>query len=475
MANAAILIGNSEYRIQPGLPCCHDDLLAMKELLEAVEKYETITVIENADADTLKQQLREAVDRVPSPNELFFYFTGHGHSHEGELFHCATNFDPARPNQTGLSTTELHTILRPANAALVVKVIDACYSGTRLIKSDDDFFRLPKDGFQNIIQIASCLDSQTSLTGDPLSAFTEKFRSAALRKAEGPVYYLDLVSALRDDFMNDNHQTPHFAGQLTGKEQFVEDAKKLDALRKTLLDARVAAATPVSPPAELPARVPSLLERLQAADAKVVTPEIMSTFVGKFFDDLIKKISTDEFSEFFDIDRVEHARFDEGVAEEFIIQILSKQKREDNFVTASYTRKRRPTNGLLAAGLADYFANPIYDEEWYLRLNCTMERAQLKITFTPKFNNLQRITLVVTCAPSLDWCYIFEVATQHKLQDFGKYDSGGLEISRRWWKPMWINGPGTAADQISKKFAEAVRQQLESAEKRLSGEKGADG
>src|ERR1700748_1885541 len=115
MANAAILIGNSEYRNLLHLDCCHEDLAAMKELLEAAEKYDTITVIEDADADSLKQQLRDAVDTVPSPNELFFYFTGHGHGHEGELFHCATNFDPALPNQTGLSTTELHTMLRPAD------------------------------------------------------------------------------------------------------------------------------------------------------------------------------------------------------------------------------------------------------------------------------------------------------------------------------------------------------------------------
>lgn len=45
MANTAILIGNSLYRSLGPLPCCHDDLLAMKELLEAAEKYESITVI----------------------------------------------------------------------------------------------------------------------------------------------------------------------------------------------------------------------------------------------------------------------------------------------------------------------------------------------------------------------------------------------------------------------------------------------
>jgi hypothetical protein len=116
----------------------------------------------------------------------------------------------------------------------------------------------------------------------------------------------------------------------------------------------------------------------------------------------------------------------------------------------------------------------VYDEEWYLRLNVTMERAQLKMTFTPNFANLQQIKLVVSCAPSLDVCYIFEIATQHMLRDFGRYDTSGPEVSRRWWKRVWADGTGTVVEQISTRIAEVVRQQLESAEKRLGSEKSAD-
>ena len=477
MSNAAILIGNSEYRNLRQLDCCVDDLAAMKQLLDATHKYDTITVIENVDADSLKQQLRDAVDKVPSQSELFFYFSGHGHGHEGEFYHCATNFDAAIPNQTGLSTTELHTILRPANAALVVKVIDACNSGTRLIKSEESLFRLPKDGFQSIIQIASCLDSQNSLTGDPLSLFTEKFREAVLRKAEGPVFYMDIVSALRDAFIADDDQTPHFVAQLNGKEQFIDDAAKLDALRKSLAAARVA----LDPPADIPTVVASpprsILERLQAAETKVVTPQLMNAFVGKLFNELNAKITSDEFAEFFELERDEHSSFDESTTEQFIIRVLTKEKRADNFVTATYDRKRRKPNSLFGAAAAWDILNPgsAYDEEWHLRLNVTMDRAQLKLTFTPKFANLQQIKLVVSCAPSLDHCYVFEIATQHMLRDFNKYDSDGPEVSRRWWKRIWAEGTGDVAGQISTKIAEIVRQQLENAEKRLGGEKGADG
>lgn len=471
MANAAILVGNSKYQNLPPLACCDDDLIAIRQLLEATEKYESVAVIDNAAADDLKQRLRDEIDKVKNPGELFFYFTGHGYARDGELFHCATNFDSTRPNETGLSTSELHTILRLADAALVVKVIDTCYSGTPLIKSQTDWVRQTKDGFRNIIQIASCLESQNSLAGYPLSIFTGKFRDAALRKVEGVVFYTDIISTLRDEFMEDSSQTPHFIAQHTGREQFVDDAKKLNALRKALEEARATAAVPAVPvEVEAATPPPTLIDRLQSADALVVTSEIMGKFVGKFFDDVIQKITTAEFVEFFDAERTEHARFEESTTKQFIIRVMSKEKRADNFVMAEFSQRPRTRNPLLTGALAAYLDPAGYDEVWNLHLNCTMERTQLKITFTPKFTNLQRITLVVTCAPSLDYCYIFEVATQHMLHDFGRYDSDGPEISRRWWKCKWRDGAGTIASQISGKFAEAVRNQLESAEKRLAGE-----
>src|SRR5205085_11829893 len=146
----------------------------------------------------LKLHLRSSLKKVKSPEELFIYFTGHGHVHEGEFYHCATNFDAKRPNDTGLSTSELHTLLRPLDATLVAKVIDACYAGTHLVKAERVWLPPTKDGFHNLIQIASSLDTQQSLTGDPLSPFTRNFRDAALRRAEGPIFYTDIINALRD-------------------------------------------------------------------------------------------------------------------------------------------------------------------------------------------------------------------------------------------------------------------------------------
>ena len=136
MPNIAILVGNTEYRSLGNLDCCGADVAAMRELLDATQKYETIEIIENAEANNLKAKIRAAADREKSPAELFFYYTGHGYSYEDEFFYCATDFDSNRPNETGLSTTELHTFLRLAEPDLVIKVADAYNSGTHLVKAE---------------------------------------------------------------------------------------------------------------------------------------------------------------------------------------------------------------------------------------------------------------------------------------------------------------------------------------------------
>ena len=166
MTSVAILIGNSEYSSLQSLECCRADLSAMKELLEATEKYSEIFVADNLASDVMKTKVREKIQSITSTNELFFYFSGHGYQHESDFYLCATDFNDKRPNETGLSTDELHSLLRLANAELVVKVIDACNSGTLLLKAEPPHQFSKKHEFKNLIQISSCRDNQNSLAGE---------------------------------------------------------------------------------------------------------------------------------------------------------------------------------------------------------------------------------------------------------------------------------------------------------------------
>ena len=452
MANVAILIGNSHYSSLRPLTCCKADLHAMRELLAATEKYSDIHIIENSNADIQKAKVRDAIQDSAPMHELFFYFTGHGYQHESDFYLCSTDFDSRRPNATGVSTDELHALLRLAKADLVVKVIDACNSGTLLVKDESPFQSHDKRGFKNIIQISSCREHQNSLTGESLSLFTEHFRAAALRKREGTVYYIDIVNSLRDVFIQNDDQTPFFVFQVTGRESFVEDAGRLDELRNRLTTVECSSVESELEGSEPPQSPRSLQELLEIAEKNAATREIIDSFTSAFFDALIKKVSADEFSKYFDLEVVQHADFEEATTDAFIIRILARQERLDEFVSAS-VKKERSRNPLSMMGtsvlLGVFGDDQRYREIYDLQLNCKMQRAQTRFSFTPKYNSLKKMVLVVSCAPSLHHCYIFEMGTQHKLSDFGEYNVEGHEAVRHWYSLEWTENMTGVVQKIS--------------------------
>jgi len=230
MSRIALLIANATYANLPELECCGEDLAAIEGMLHATGRYDLVRTLQDGSADAIKSAIREAL--VGDLDEVFFYFSGHGVQINREFYFCAADFQKSDSEATGLSNGELHAMLRANNPETVIKVIDACSSGALLIKSDGGFLPTHKEGLKNLIQISSCLDVQSSITGQPLSEFTKSFCQACLRKEQGPVFYTDIISALRDDYLDNNNQTPHFTSQGTGREVFVEDASVLAAFRR---------------------------------------------------------------------------------------------------------------------------------------------------------------------------------------------------------------------------------------------------
>ena len=458
MNNAAILVGNTQYDSLSELPCCHNDLLAMKELLEETERYSYIEVIENTHADDLKARMRAVIDKQSSVRELFFYFTGHGCQQDYEFYYCATEFDSSRPNATGISTNELHELLSLSKPTVLVKVIDACNSGTVLVKSGQGFVLDDKPRFRHLIQISSCLDSQNSLAGRPLSVFTEKFRDSALRKTEGVVHYTDIVSTLRDDFINNQEQTPFFVTQGTGREEFVEDAARLDALRERILLQRQNSSRSESDGALTSTTASTLTDLLATMENRSATPEKMSSFADSLFNALKRSVSIEDFSELFDLDLTEHRNFSEPSAEKYIVDVLETENRSDKFVTAQIKREPKSMWDIWFGG---------YRETYELRLNCHMKIAQLKFSLTPKYRILKMFTLVVTCAPSLERCYVFEVIAQHSLEDFGRYDKEGEKVAGRWYKFGWDENADDMVRKAVIKLKEVIRDYLERTQHRL--------
>ncbi len=370
MTNVAILVGNAEYQSLNNLSCCHNDLIAMRELLNATKKFSKVELIENLEADALKSQLRTVVDTNSPIEELFFYFSGHGCLYKGEFYYCATNFNQEQSNVTGISNNELHTILKLADPELVVKVIDACSSGTLLIKSDGESVFHREHQFKNFIQMSSCLESQNSLAGKTLSPFTEKFRSSALRKEEGLVYYMDIINSLRDEFLPNDDQTPFFVSQGTGREQFVHDASLMDTLRKKLATEADSLAQPENENVQNQPETPSLQSLLSNAEKNIATPEKITSLVDVFFNNLIETLSEVEFTDYFDVETIEHSDFVEPTTKAFIIRVLTREQRSDEFVTATIkkekTRKNNPLHRLGMSTLLMFADDKEYREIYNL-------------------------------------------------------------------------------------------------------------
>ena len=478
MSNIAILIGNSHYASQPELTCCATDVEAMAELLHATEKFDKLRKLTNASSDQIRAAVRHELEGTDSVDEFYFYFSGHGIHIKTDFFYCGTEFDTARPNETGLSNTELHTLLRAHNPKLVVKVIDACNSGTTLIKADVALISDGKGVLNNVIQIASCQSSQFSLAGNPLSLFTKHFCQAACRKESGPVYYTDIINTIRDDFLDDDDQTPHFVSQGSGREKFVADVANLAEYRVEFTKKWEPAAAMNTAAETANTTSQTMLHLIKEAESHFVAPEQADDYISRLFDGIIKRINTDDFSEFYNIEVVEHDDYEEQTARNFIIRCLSQEIRPDNFVTATVTRDRRNSNHLssfasVAAGLSSIYGDDTI-EKWHLRLNCSIKRAQIKITLTPKYKSLNQIRLVISCAPSLNSCYIFEISTRHLRSDWDSFDEAGAKIDRNWFERAWNEDNRHLVDAICDRIHKAIKNHVEGTARRLAAAKEAD-
>jgi hypothetical protein len=170
--NLAIVIGVSNYdsKNYPTLEACDNDILIMKDTLEKLNKYDDICYISNSPkAHEVKQKITEFITKhkTNSIDELFFYFSGHGDRNKDDFFYVLSDFNELKRETTGLRNTELDGLIKNLTPKLTIKVIDACFSGTTYIKSNNDniepiFKKSAQDNeFQNLYFFFSSRQFQT--------------------------------------------------------------------------------------------------------------------------------------------------------------------------------------------------------------------------------------------------------------------------------------------------------------------------
>lgn len=239
--NAAIVIAVSEYKNANRLLASKNDGILMRDVLQQTGKFppENIFVADHqTDSATVKTGLaafiKELETKPDDIDEVFFYFTGHGLSVNGDFFFIFSDFDPKKLNQTTLSNTELDGMLRTLSSELAVKVVDACQSGSQYIKSSDELEKTLKQKsqphFKSCYFMFSSEEAQSSWQDDRLSYFTRSFLSAVHEGGAHPVRYKDIISYIADEFEGNTLQKPVFVAQGGFTEIFTQPVQSLSDL-----------------------------------------------------------------------------------------------------------------------------------------------------------------------------------------------------------------------------------------------------
>lgn len=226
--NIAIIIGISKYDNLTSLPGCKNDLKLISEIICKTKKYEDVlTIDENLSAMLVKEKINEFIvsQQDEEINEIFFYYSGHGTFDGEDLRYIFSDYCKEKFNATTITNEFIDDLFRNLNPKLLIKVVDACQSGVPYIKGDNngDISSLyaNKKSLNNCYFMYSSHTNQSSYV-DKLSHFTKSFVDAILKHTGKSISYTNIIDYIKDDFNNNNRQTPYFITQGSLTEIFCE-------------------------------------------------------------------------------------------------------------------------------------------------------------------------------------------------------------------------------------------------------------
>lgn len=415
------------------------------ELLKGTQKFSQIVEFIDKPVSSVKDAVRKLAEENEECEEIFLYFTGHGHSIADEFYMCFKEFKDASPNTTGLSHTEALGLLRHFKAQLSVVVIDACEAGKRLIKSDTSPLALAKkSSFSNFVQFASCTENQNSTATTKISRFTDEFIKSCFQKSQGPLYYSDVENGLRDAFLDNPAQTPHFTRQGTAQEKFCDDAARLMSFRADYLDALSGAA----PGKKESKPVLNSFAAAKAAIDKIEEQVPVKDQAQAFIDDVINatlelaKLSPDA-SGFFESRVVRYDDFDRVQNKRSVINLLNRRSGSDCFVESNIERKKRrqPFGSFAFNAVAAFGAPDEYDEIFNLYNRCDLKNVHVGIYFEPQYMALNRPFSEIVFLPRLTECLILTCNTTERRTGWGSFDEFAGSKSWGWSHHNWQEDP----------------------------------
>lgn len=238
--NVAIILAVSNYSNPANnLPASKMDGEIINGIIENTKKFDKIlSVTGNESSSKTKELLSNFFVELKGTkiDELFFYYSGHGEFSNEQFYFILSDFDAKRKNQTSIQNNEIDDLIRTLNPQIVIKVIDACQSGTSYIKESDvltKYFNETKKGFNKCYFLNSSLNTQYSYQDENLSFFTYSFIQALKEHPSQEIRYKDIIDFILDEFQNNSDQTPFFVIQAELTEKF---CVYTDEFRKYLND-----------------------------------------------------------------------------------------------------------------------------------------------------------------------------------------------------------------------------------------------
>ena len=304
--NIAIIIAVSNYANKSNnLPGCKNDAEAINQILKKTEKYDDILYLNNNETSAkTKELLSNFILKCKGNviNELFLYYSGHGEFSNEEFHYILSDFDSKKKNQTSLQNGEIDDLIRTLSPELVIKVIDACQSGTTYIKEGNvlnKYFNDSKKGFNKCYFLNSSLNNQSSFQNEHLSFFTFSFIKALKEHKTKEIRYKDIIDVISDEFTENHDQTPFFVIQADLTEKFCSFSNELKEYLASL-------SVPSTTDEETKETVFTLSD-LVKKDAKEYVDKQGALNAIEFVNDKIKSISlSNELTELFNLDIIFH-------------------------------------------------------------------------------------------------------------------------------------------------------------------------
>ncbi|WP_081075574.1 caspase family protein [Burkholderia stagnalis] len=342
--NLAIVVGITNYvNENQRLSACANDVSIVQEMLQGSGKFREVFVVPSEDGTLLKSKIADFVTRyrIEEVDDLLFYFTGHGDFSDEEFRYLLRDYLPAKRAQTSLSNSELDNFLRSLNPKVVVKVVDACYSGMPYIKDGSNFNdymkSATKGAFEKCYFLCSSQSDQQSWASEKISDFTKAFVAAIAEAPVESIRYKDVIDFIADAFRAVPSQRPLFVVQSDFTEVMGHFSEQVRSRLKERLASFVSNAQMTIQPMSTKT---SLLEKARAAAKDYVSMNQAMAAVQGIKAELEVRGLTDQLLEMFDINR------------SFF----------DNFLLV-------PNEGTLGKWLSKndkkFFASPTYETETY--------------------------------------------------------------------------------------------------------------